>query len=392
MHLVPMRIVLNRGVIAAVAILASCSFGYSEIVPKTPTAGETISSVNPGLRAYLDLSGEARREKFKDLKYRESLRPFLGAVPATFTWECTAGEQGPFTIQISEKGDFSEAAPILDVTDKDNVDKNRADIANFFIGRTYYWRVEGSLNGKKVFSKTTSFQTDARPPRLMVLPDVPNFRDMGGWTGLDGRKVKQGMIYRSSGLNANSPEQKNKKMPDLEKPPGAPRITAEGIDYVTNVLGWKTDLDLRSNAEVGTMKASPAGPSVRWVHHASAAYKSIHGEKGVEAMVENFRLFLDPANYPADHHCIGGADRGGSLTFMLNGLLGVDIDDLYRDWEISLRSAFDYEKHMDALVKGLEEYGKPDDPFYKKVEGYLYAHGVTPEEVAKFRELMLEKK
>ena len=43
-------------------------------------------------------------------------------------------------------------------------------------------------------------------------------------------------------------------------------------------------------------------------------------------------MFLDPANYPIDFHCIAGQDRTGAVAFILNALLGVEEEELYLDW------------------------------------------------------------
>ncbi len=177
-----------------------------------------------------------------------------------------------------------------------------------------------------------------------------------------------------------------------KKRPGPSRLTEQGLRVVNEMLCWKTELDLRGPTEVGSMSGSPAGSSIQWVNHPSSNYKSIYKGGAAEMTAKNFRVFLDPANYPIDIHCITGADRTGSLVFILNGVLGVDLDDLSRGWEISWYSPLNYKERFDPLVAGLDGFGKPDDSICKKIEAYLFAQGITPEEVAKFREIMLEPK
>lgn len=373
-------------------LVSSLGVVHAEILLTSPTAGETISSVDPELRSFLTLSGDARREKFSDLAYRKKLSYLRAPVPTIFSWKCTDGEEGPFRVQISESQDFSKPFSAVQVELEESKEQQQASYANFLLGRTYYWRVEGIHQAKKVLSKVSSFQTDSLPPRLIHLSGVPNVRDLGGWTGLDGRKVRQGMIYRSSGLNMPSPDRRDEKVEFPKKRPGEARITKEGGEYAREGLGWKVDLDLRSDPEVGSMKESPAGGSVRLVHHSSSNYASIFKDSGVDAMVKNFRVFLDTTNYPVDFHCSAGADRAGSLAFILNGLLGVSLDDLTSDWEISASPGFTYEKYWDPMVSGLDKYGKPNDPLHKKIEAWLYEYGVTPQEVEQFRSIMLEPK
>lgn len=131
---------------------------------------------------------------------------------------------------------------------------------------------------------------------------------------------------------------------------------------------------------------------MQWINHSSSNYKGIYKRGGAETTIINFRIFLDTANYPVDIHCITGADRTGSLVFILNGLLGVSKEDLSRGWELSWYAALNYAERFDPMLQTLKkEYGKPEDPIHKKIEAYLYENGVTPEEVAKFREIMLEE-
>jgi protein-tyrosine phosphatase len=345
---------------------------------------------------------EQRREFFNDPEKRKSLNKVRNAQPYAFTWECTDGEHGPFRVVISEKEDFSTPSPALALPTGKDASPNEARIANFLIGKTYYWKVEGlDANGQPTSSQTARFHTDPLAPRLLTIPNIENARDLGGRTGLDGRHIRQGLIYRSAGLNANSPDfdwdrtkWKKERIEDFRI--GDTKLSPEGVAYINDVLRWKTDLDLRGPGEVATMKESPAGPAVKWVHNSSLSYAKIFGQdgnctgEGPEAMARNFRLFCDRANYPIEFHCIAGADRTGALAYILNGVLGVKADDLEKDWEITANSYFKYEKMFNDLSGGFEKFGEPGDPLHKKIEAYLQKIGITPEEIASFRAIMLE--
>ena len=375
----------------------------AEIVLKAPAPGETITTVAPQLRAFLDLPPAERRAFFDDKDRRETLHKVRDAQPYTFTWDCTGGETGAFSVVISEKADFSEPSPALVLPPKDKAAPHEARIVNLLIGKTYYWKVVCTpADGKTSISQTSRFRTDALPPRLLTLPDVGNVRDLGGRRGLDGRMIRQGMIFRSAGLNKNSPDfnwdrKKWKKDNIADFRIGASNLTPASVDYINAGLHWKTELDLRGPGEVASMKESPAGPGVKWVHHSSASYGGIFGKdgsctgSGPETMAKNFRLFCDRANYPIDFHCIAGADRTGALAYVLEGVLGVDRDDVTKDWEISANPYFSYEKMFDHLADGFDKFGAPGDPLYKKIEAYLYKIGITPQEVAAFRSIMLGK-
>jgi protein-tyrosine phosphatase len=393
-----------NNLLPAIVFTVSClpAILPAEIVLKTPASDEIITNMAPELRSFLNMSQADRREFFNDKEKRNTLNKLRDAQPYTFTWDCTRGETGTFTVILSEKDDYSEPSPTLVLPPRDKANPNEARLVNFPIGKVFYWKVKCvSEDGKTVTSGTGRFKTDAFPPRLLTIPDVGNIRDQGGRKGLDGRMIRQGMIFRSAGLNNNSPDfswdrtkWKKEKIADFSI--GASKLTPASIDYINNVLHWKTDLDLRSPGEVASMTESPAGPGVRWVHHSSAAYGSIFGKNGSctgsgpEAMAKNFRLFCDRANYPIDFHCIAGADRTGALAYVLAGVLGVDSDDLVRDWEITANNYFKYEKMFDDLVDGFVRFGAPEDPLHKKIEAYLYKIGITEQEIAAFRSIMLE--
>ena len=115
--------------------------------------------------------------------------------------------------------------------------------------------------------------------------------------------------------------------------------------------------------------------------------------QGREAFAAAFRLFLDPGNYAIDFHCIAGQDRTGTLSFILLALLGVGEDDLYRDWEATAfwnRSThFRHANAFDHLVAFFETF--EGDTLNARVAAYVKACGFTEEEIARFRELMLEE-
>jgi protein-tyrosine phosphatase len=261
------------------------------------------------------------------------------------------------------------------------------------IGQKYYWKVTGKKDKQDVTSAVSTFTTEDMAPRWIKLEGrVGNTRDLGGWKTVDGRRIKQNMIFRGQGLNDNS---------ENGRQPGRNRLTAADIDWMLNTLHIKTDLDLRSSGETANMTVSPLGPTVNFIHHSSSAYNGIFKESGKKVMAENFRVFTDIENYPIYFHCIGGADRTGSLAYVLNGILGVDRHDLETDWESTFYPTLpemrkDYtgpsfwcgENHFND---GFSKYGDANTSWNDRIELYLLDCGVTKEEIAKFRSIMLEQ-
>ncbi|MCQ2390258.1 MAG: tyrosine-protein phosphatase [Kiritimatiellae bacterium] len=206
-------------------------------------------------------------------------------------------------------------------------------------------------------------------PRWVPGYGVRNLRDLGGWTGLGGKKVRTGRIYRSACLE-----------------------TVKDKEAFLKAYGIKTDLDLRTPEYYEKLKGiSPLGESVKLVNRSAPNYGSCGHAKGMKYFAEVFRLFLDEANYPILFHCAKGADRTGSLAFQLNGLLGVDEDDLAKDWQMTaffnINPLFRDPERYDALVGILAPYA--GDTWTAKFEAYAKACGITAEEITRFRQLML---
>ena len=142
------------------------------------------------------------------------------------------------------------------------------------------------------------------------------------------------------------------------------------------------------------MTGSPLGPTVAWAHNSSSAYGGMQYKGGKDAFVKSFKLFCDEKNYPIVVHCIAGQDRTGSLAFILNGLLGVGEEDLYRDWEASgfwnKDPSFNHRERFDKLVEGFNA-NFPQPTWREKMEAYVKSLGFTQEDIDKFRAIMLEE-
>lgn len=236
--------------------------------------------------------------------------------------------------------------------------------------------------------------------RWLRLPGVPNLRDLGGMRGMDGRLVRRGLVFRSGGFNNNAkyrlvddPKNPGKQRRDYYEP-GKPRLDDEARRFQRENFGIKTDLDLRNEGECLGMKGSPLGPDVKWVRVTSSAYSGFHSPNGRKAARQDFALFLDRANYPIGFHCIAGADRTGSLAYLLEALLGVSDADMLLDWELTAfhnpNHKFAHAARYDKLVAGFAKY--PGATARERAEGYVKSLGFTDADIAKVREILLEAK
>ncbi len=392
-----------------------------------------VPTLKPGHKEFLALSRAERRARFEQPACREDMVKKVGDRPAKIVLAWT-GAKGNVAVTVCE-------ADGKQVFATNAVDLARVEIANLLINRKYQWRVKDAEGVAE-----STFSTEDIAPRVIDVSRIPNLRDLGGRVGLNGRRVKQGMIYRSAGLNDNAkttflsvkqiekaradgtleqvlagttdmdyrptdvkaylkkidyhvkksggvPERYGKRLLLREgSKPGRARLTPATRAYMTETLGIKTDIDLRTAAECYGMTESPLGPDVKWVHVSSSAYGGMSEERARDSFKKVFKVFLDEANYPIDFHCIAGADRTGAVGFILNGLLGVCEEELYRDWEFTAFCTsnlnFTQKDRFDHLVKVFDKY--PGDTVNARIEAYVLSLGFTKDDIAKFRGIMLE--
>lgn len=188
---------------APVAPKAPAAAPAQDIMLLAPAEGAVVPLLSDGQKAFFDLPAAERRALFRDSAWRHGLEQ-LGHRPLPvrlrWSWTPNADPPGNYRVALEKRGlgdldgfepagEFVAAVPWL-------------DLANLEAGRTYRWTVSGS--GRT--SAGGTFSTEARAPRLLDVPGIPNARDLGGWTGRDGRRVRQGLFFRTAGLNDNASE------------------------------------------------------------------------------------------------------------------------------------------------------------------------------------------
>ena len=149
-----------------------------------------------------------------------------------------------------------------------------------------------------------------------------NFRDIGGWNGMP-----TGRAFRGSEPDCHSIE----KMKAEKKHFHNLNVTADGLDRIRNCLGIRTDLDLRGEDECPHPETSALG--VKLIRVPLTAYMGAYS--GTNLYAKALRVFANPANYPIYFHCWGGADRTGTVAFLIEGLCGVSEADLCIDYELT---------------------------------------------------------
>lgn len=177
-------------------------------------------------------------------------------------------------------------------------------------------------------------------PRVLALEGVTNFRDLGGYTTADGRRVRHGLVFRAAAL----------------------RGLSEADIARLSALPLRTVCDLRGTREV-TMVPSPAIPGVANLPltiepRIGASLRDLlrrqeaTGDDVVAILRQAYityvtdflpvyrRLFdlvLEAGRVPLVFHCTAGKDRTGVGAALLLAALGVPEDQIIADYRATDR-------------------------------------------------------
>jgi hypothetical protein len=352
------------------ALIISIS-AFAEIELTAPLENAVVSRHSKLSRLFLNKSSKERNALMCDEKYRKPLE--CRYYPIKFAWNSDSKET--FTLQISENPDFKNPIEI-------KTKKKYYRLQNLKMAQKYYWRVLC----KNDISKTRTFTTEDLAPRVLKIDGIGNARDLGGRVGLNGKRIKQNLIIRSVAFNRPSKDGTTA---------GKDTIKPDGKKFLLNSIGIKTDLDLRSKKEVANMKNSPLGENVKWVNIPALCYAQTFTEKGKKNYAQLFCIFCDKNNYPISIHCQAGADRTGTLCYILNAVLGVSDDELEKDWQFTIfatnNMAFAPQRRYFPIVENIKKFGTEKESTATKAERFLKSAGITDAEILAFRKIMLEK-
>ena len=93
---------------------------------------------------------------------------------------------------------------------------------------------------------------------------------------------------------------------------------------------------MRGQKELENINSSPVERfGGNWIISSQVGYTSVFSESGVNGIRTFFETLADKSMYPLYGHCWGGADRAGTLFFLLENLLGVPYKDAILDYELT---------------------------------------------------------
>ena len=331
--------------------------------------------VNEGTRKLLeevDYSNDPGYTVSYAREYRKEFKANDRPLPVTVTWPEGKGSR----VWVSTSPFMDNAFSVL-------ADSSSAEIYNLVPGVTYYYRVVDA--GGAVLK--SACVTPVGPMR-MIYGVSSNVRDLGGWK-VPGGHIAYGKLYRGAALSSR-------------------RMTERGKEIFLKDLGIGVDLDLRGIKE----SEATVGPVIE-----GAEYAKFPVEKNLGRGTGNTQELYQQAirsiigwlgeGKAVYFHCAGGADRTGTLAFLIEALLGVSESDLSKDYEITtfagpntrLRNFRDDGKETHILfetVTHLRKFGWPEvSDIHQLVLNWAttrHSENVDPltlEEIARLREYLV---
>ena len=248
----------------------------------------------------------------------------------TVSWEGNAEAQ--YTVPISTQEGLWY---------KDYVKGNSYTFNNLIPGVVYSYEI--SLEGNSI--KYGRLQPTGQV-RMLDIPYAWNYRDEGGWTGLQGNTVRYGWIYRGSSLNGKfTGNDGTREVYDINN-----WWAPDTMKVIINRIGIKAELDLRGNLEIlgrtgDNNSAHSNALGFSWFDDVD--YHWVMSDYGYYYPLERSALIQDLAfiiaelkkGRPVAYHCRSGADRTGVLGALILGILGVHEGDIARDYELTSLSS-----------------------------------------------------
>lgn len=355
----------------------SSSSSSSSSQPSSSNGGNT-SSVNPNsnfsnitefnspveihtARQKEFLAYQGKYDEIDPSLYPDGSQLISDSNPVALSWNYTAPNGktvSSYDVTYGQKNDLSDGYTI-------NVTSKSANLVNPYLGVNYF-KIEAVLSdGSRDGSGIRSFSVDETCPRNLAIGGMTNCRDMGGRVTEDGGKIKQGLVYRTSGYKFDY----------------STTITEDGKKEMLQHLKVKTEVNVADSQSYNLNLTGTTVVNLNMDYGGSASH---HFSRNTESVKNFFNLLGDSSNYPVYFHCRIGTDRTGLCANLLYGLLGVPVNEIYQDYLFSNFGKIGEKRYIGAKAgqDNIQNYmneinNLSGETFKNKVYNALLAIGVS---------------
>lgn len=319
-----------------------------DIVFHAPKAGDTVSLYTDTQRTFR--AEEERRKnldgaltfKWYALENTGRERSIPEPVRFSFTDQAEDAHDEGYLLLVSRYEDMRD--PVFAIACD-----GKAEICNLMAGVTYYFCVQKD----GVRSPVSYFHTALDLPRCVRIDGISNARDFGGYY-VKGGRIRQGLLYRGSELERHC------------------HPTETGMNDI-RALGLRTDLDLRGEARDSVIYPTSLLLGMDYILLPTVPYAALFDKKYKKNTRRFFALLAKGSAYPIYFHCWGGADRTGSLAFLLGAFLGMKKEELIYEYEFTSLSCWgtrsrNHPPFMD-FVAAFEAF--PGEDYAEKADFFL---------------------
>lgn len=221
------------------------------------------------------------------------------------------------------------------------------------------------------------------------LQTVQNSRDLGGLSTMDGRHIKCGRILRTANMSRlNAHDIQVLRDYDLRLVldfrtqtviDANPNVKLDGVEYIhipivkdlNSRVTSKNDYESRTMADILlTFSADFGGEGVAWMKD---FYKNLYSS---EYSLSQYKIFFDYLKNQTQgatiFHCTAGKDRTGVGAILLLSLLGVERDEIIKDY-------LETNKSVETDIKEAENLGRARGYEEKIISDIAKINGVMRE-------------
>lgn len=260
-------------------------------------------------KTYLSYAGNY--DQMPENQYPDGSQHRSDSLPVNLSWNYSAPSGktvSNYSFISGQKEDLSDGYEITTTS-------KSVAYYNPYLGRNYYKLVANFSDGQKESTAVRFFDVDTTYPRNLAIGGMTNCRDMGGRVLEDGGKMKQGLIYRTSGYKYDY----------------STTITEEGKKEMLQHLKVKTEVNVADGTNYNLKLSGTTVKDFKMDYSGG----SHHFSRNAESVKNFFNLLGDSNNYPVYFHCRIGTDRTGLCAILLSGLLGVSLNEIYQDYLFS---------------------------------------------------------